>query len=199
MHARFLAFAALLLLGACLSLERQSGEGFLMDLPSVPAAPRENPAHGMLTVYLPTAEATLDTRRVAIIRPDGASDYYAGARWADFLPLVVRDSLVQSLSHRRLVQTVAGDEERAAGPYRLHVAIEDFQAQYERLGQAPIIRIHLRATLEDARRPSQAKQYDVMARQQAVSDALPAIQTAFRSAFETAQRDLMAQLSSAVK
>lgn len=199
MRARFLAVTALLLLGACLSLERQGGEGFLMDLPSVPAAPRENPARGMFTVYLPTAEATLDTRRVAIIRPDGASDYYAGARWADFLPLVVRDSLVQSLSHRRLVQTVVTDEQRTAGPYRLHVGIEDFQAHYERLGDAPVIRIHLRATLEDARRPAQAKQYDVMARQKAVSDTLPAIQAAFRSAFETAQRDLMSQLATTVK
>ena len=112
---------------------------------------------------------------------------------------MVRDAVTQTLAHRKLAAQVSTDDVRATGPYRLQIAIEAFQAEYQQLGKAPTVRIHLQATLQDARRPSQPRSFDVIAQQRAAADQLPAIQAAFRSAFDTAQRDLMAQLSAAVK
>jgi cholesterol transport system auxiliary component len=201
MRARFVLFALLLpwVAGCNFSLERQGGEAFLMDLPPVAAAPRERPPKGALTVVLPSADGTLDTRRVALRRPDGAVDYYEGARWADFLPLQVRDGIVQTLATRHIVQQVQTDDHSAPGPYRLQLAIDAFQAEYVQLGQAPVVRLHVLATLSDARRPSQVQNFDLTATHPAQADDLPAIQAAFRSAFEILQRDLMERLSGVVK
>lgn len=196
----FLALSVLpLLVGCNFSLDRQGGEAFLMDLPPVVAAPREHPLKGSLTVLLPSADGVLDTRRVALRRPDGAVDYYQGARWADFLPLLVRDSTAQTLASRQLVQLVQTDDHSAPGPYRLQLAIEAFQAEYMQLGRPPVVRLHILAHLSDTRHVSKVQTFDFTIMQPAQADDLPAIQTAFRSAFEIFQRDMMQHLALAVK
>lgn len=199
MPGKFL-FAALLLLAACnFSLERQGGEDFLIHFHPVTAAPREKPARGALTVYLPEADASLDSQRIGLVRADGAFDYYAGSRWADFLPMLVRDTLAQSLSHRRLTEQTLTDDVPSPGPYRLRFAIAEFQALYAAPGGPPVVQVHLVAHLTDTRRANASHHFDIFAKAPAVQDEMVAIQSAFQMAFEIAQRDLMEKLAGVIK
>lgn len=190
----------LLLVAACnFSLERQGGEDFLMQFHPLAAAPREKPARGALTVYLPTADASLDSRRIGLVRADGAFDYYAGARWPDFLPVLMRDTLAQTLSHQRLTEQTLTDDDPSPGPYRLRVSIEEFQAIYGAASTPPVVQVHLVATLTDERRAHASYSFDIFARSPAAQDEMVAIQSAFHTAFDVAQRDLMQKLAGVIK
>jgi ABC-type uncharacterized transport system auxiliary subunit len=188
-----------MLCGCNFSLEREGGEQYLMDVPSVTAAPRDKPARGTLTVYLPTVNAALDTRRVALQRPDAAFDYYADARWADFLPLLVRDAITQTLQHRRLTERTQSDDNLAVGPYRLMLTVEQFQAVYTDSAAPPVVYVHLQADLLDSRRPRSPHHFDIQTQAPATHDERRAILAAFHSAFEIAQRDLMERLSRVIQ
>ena len=143
-----------LALSAC-SFQREAGDDWIMTLPgsehpvdTVESAPVGAAA---LKVNLPDAPSWLDSRRVAVRRPDGALDYYAGARWADMLALQLQGALVASLSQSggpasRFSQVVA-DDVAAPTPYRLNVMISSFEVRHD-AGQPPIATVAIGFALQ---------------------------------------------------
>lgn len=186
------------LTGCNFSLERQSGEDFLITLRTLTVPAQTRPLPGALTVELPEAEATIDTRRISLRRSDGATDYYAGARWTEFLPVMVRDALTGSLVNARLTQSITTDEVPAQGPYHLSLVIEEFQAIYANSGQPPLIRIHLQARLSDQRRPHAPRLFELRGQSVALRDDLPSIALAFQQAFESVTQDAVTHLREAM-
>ena len=98
-----------------------------------------------LQIDAPSAEAGLDTTRIALSRSATTLDYFADAAWTDRLPLIIQDRLLESFenSHRLLAFATVGT---ARGDAVLAVQLRHFEAQYGAAGP-PHWRIELSADL----------------------------------------------------
>lgn len=173
---------------------KDTGRSFMFALPPVETAAPGRPGSSSLTVALPTAAPELDTYRIALSRAGKRWDYYAGARWADFLPLMVQDSLTKTLSEAKLFKTTVTDQADGHSEKVLNIDIRAFQAEYAGKDGAPLIKIRLTARLRNQGEAKPATAFDISTEARAAEDSLPAIQTAFAKAFGEAQKQLVGKL-----
>ena len=187
---RFLLIALVAIsLSAC-SFERDGGEGFLVRLPAVTETPTVAAKSApTLEVILPDAPAQLDSRRVGLRRPDGAFDYYAGMRWADFLPLVVQSALVRDLSHDGLV---AASDDTTPGPwlYQLDSSIEYWSVRHPPEG--PVASLKLTWHLSKARVPIASGEAEGL--QSLDAESPRGIAAAFAGAYAQAEQQLAQEI-----
>lgn len=182
----FLSF----LLAACALSPKDLGQAYMFSLGPAKAAAKTHTG-ARLIVELPTTAPELDTHRISLIRDRGVRDYYAGAKWSDFLPVLVQDSLVRTLEGSGLFKSVAPDQTGLAPDMALKLEIRDFQAEYAKTGAAPVIRVRIVATLlnRESGNTIASLQTGSVTRK-AASDSLPAIHAAFKAAFLSAQQRL---------
>ncbi len=109
-----------------------------------PAAPRAVPEQ--LLVGDPTAEAALDTTRVALSRTPTTLDYFADAAWTDRLTVMVQGLLVASLDNSRRFAAVGPQSGALRGDVVLSVELRHFEAAYAGDGP-PHWRIEIAAKL----------------------------------------------------
>jgi cholesterol transport system auxiliary component len=183
------------LLASCaLTTPKDVGRAFMFALPPIETAAAHGRMNDNLTVALPTAAPELDTYRIALSREGKRWDYYAGARWADFLPLMVQDSLTKTLSDAKLFRTAVTDQSGSRGEKILNVDIRAFQAEYEIGSKTPVIKISLMVYLRKQGEGTPAASFDINTEAKAAQDSLPAIQAAFATAFSEAQKQLVQKL-----
>jgi len=191
MRKYFFPLATFFFVAACALAPKDVGRAhmFALDPLGLPSSTALASAPA-LAVALPLSAPDLDTYRIALIHPDGRHDYYAGARWVEFLPLIVQDSLIKTFERAGAFRSVtalqpgigAGDE------LTLKVEIRAFQAEYKKPGAAPVVRVNLAATVLSAGRAPVS--FAVSGESPASRDSLPAIQAAFSSAFIAAQKKI---------
>jgi cholesterol transport system auxiliary component len=123
------------------------------DFPANPglanASTGANASPVQLQITAPSAEAALDTTRIALSRSPTSLDYFADAAWSDRLPLVLQARLVDSFANAHRVIAVAGEASAARGDAILTIALRHFEADYGDAG-APRWRIELSADLINA-------------------------------------------------
>ncbi len=202
MRKPLLALVALAGLAAasCTLSPRDTGRAFIFALPSVPAAATHVAASpDMLTVNLPNVAPELDTARIALVKADGRWDYYAGAKWPDFLPLVVQDNLTQSLAGAHLFRAVTSDQSGTRGEKVLSIAIRDFQAVYDATAKAPVIKVTLSLNLTRRADGETLAAFNASAQVPAEKDRLGSLQPAFATAFRDAQQQAIFKLKQAAQ
>ncbi len=194
------ALCSLLTLGGCLTLQaRDLGEGqrFTLSDVRIKTEARKNGALSLMVRY-PATPGDLETFRIALIRPDGRRDYYADARWAEFLPTLVQSALIDSFEHSGLFKMVISDEMRVRSDFILTPEIREFQAVYSEQGKPPEIHIRFVAALYSVKERRDIDSFSVEAHQKAAAESMQGIQSAFREAFREAQTQLMYEASDAV-
>lgn len=102
-----------------------------------------------LAVALPSAEAALDTTRIALSRSPTTLDYFADAAWTDRLPAILQARLVDSFDNAHRLVALAGEGNAAQSDAILAIALRHFEAQYDG-DAAPHWRIELTADLISA-------------------------------------------------
>lgn len=102
-----------------------------------------------LAVATPSAEAALDTTRIALSRSPTTLDYFADAAWTDRLPVILQARLVDSFDNAHRLVALAGEASAAHSDAILAIALRHFEAQYDGSG-APRWRIELTADLISA-------------------------------------------------
>lgn len=189
----FSCFLALVLLAACSLTPKDIGKSYMFALGPVKTA-RQNTADSTLVVGLPATAPELDTYRVALLRDKKVWDYYAGARWAEFLPALVQDDMIKSIEASGLFKTVSTDQSGFSGGMLLKAEIRSFQAQYQKGREAPVVRIGITLNLFDAAERELVSSFDIIEEKVAEKNSLTAIHAAFQSAFDAAQRQLIVKL-----
>lgn len=109
--------------------------------PSTPAA--GSAAAFALAVAIPGALESLDTRRIALVKPDGTLDYYASASWPDRLPLLVQSALISAFQASGRVPLVSRIQDAMFADYVLTADIRDCAAHYTAEGAAPQVTVTL--------------------------------------------------------
>lgn len=175
----FLAIFALT--ASCTLTPRNTGSAhmFILKPAEVSVAPA---AAKNLTVALPQTSSVLDTARVALTRNGKFQDYYADARWADFLPVLVHDNLAKTLSR-------TGVADAAGGHFILKTDIRAFQAEYTAGRIAPVIKIRMQARLVSLEK-GDVLNFTAEVTRKADHDRLADIQAAFAAAFNDVQKQI---------
>ena len=186
-------FFFLVLLTSCSFAPRETGSGFLFALEPVSIEGKAAP-QGTLVVAMPTATAELDTHRIALKRGGRQWDYYAGARWSNFLPAVAQDNLAKTLQQSHLFRDVVTDESGLSGDRILKTDIQSFQAEYAPGAQAPVIKIRMVFSFVTRLERQPLASFAVEAQKKAAGNTLSAVQAAFADAFAAAQRQFVKKL-----
>lgn len=143
-----LAAAALVLVGCSGILPKPAPAPALYRLTAAAgfsaAAPAGNPVQ--LLVAVPSAEAALDTTRIALSRSPTTLDYFADAAWTDRLPIVLQARLLDSFQNAHRLVALGGASSAAHGDAILTVELRHFEADYGASGP-PRWRIELTADL----------------------------------------------------
>lgn len=99
-----------------------------------------------LVIDAPTAEAALDTVRIALARSPTTLDYFADAAWTDRLSGMVQSSLIKSLDNSHRIAAVGPQNGALRGDVVLVTELRHFEAVYAAAGP-PRWRIELTAKL----------------------------------------------------
>jgi cholesterol transport system auxiliary component len=135
--------------GSMLASGNEPPDVYRLDAPSLPAG--GDPLPLALAIARPRSASSLDTERVAVARPGGGFDYFAGMRWADAAPQMLQSLLVQMFTADGRFATTVAAPSRVPTDLLLDVELRRFEAVYPESG-APRVRVELQATLVDSRK-----------------------------------------------
>lgn len=110
---------------------------FTPDLPKV---------DWQLTVFVPTADAALNTARIALRRSPVSLEYYARANWVDTTPQMIQTLLVESFENSGRIVSIGRQSVTLRADYSLLTDLREFQAEYKDDGP-PTVRVRLNAKM----------------------------------------------------
>jgi cholesterol transport system auxiliary component len=143
----FVVVAAALALAGCTNiLPKPAAPPALYRLTAATGFPAAAAAPIQLQIAAPTAEAALDTTRIALSRSATTLDYFADAAWTDRLPVVLQARLLDSFDNAHRLVALAGASSAAHGDAILTIELRHFEAQYAGAGP-PRWRIELTADI----------------------------------------------------
>ena len=143
-----------------------------------------------LEVATPTAPASLDTPRIALLHNPVQVEYYARANWVDRVPLMVQSVIVEAFETSDRILSVGRDSTDVRPDYVLTTDVRDFQAEYF-AGPNPAVRVGITAKLVSLHRRSvvAVKAFDRGGL--ASADRIEAVVNAFATACDQLLADLV--------
>ncbi len=183
--------AAVVLMAACASFERNVPEPKVYRLPAA-VAPAGPAVEADLLVLEPTVAPGLDTERIASLWPGDRIDYYAGVRWTGALGSTVQVSLVQGARASGRLRTVEGDPGRFRASHVLGIEIERFEADYAQ-GEPPRACVSMTVTLARHADRRALGTWTKSAEVAASANTLSAVTAALGQAYAQAGSELLAR------
>ena len=104
-----------------------------------------------LVVGVPSASASLDSERIALMHGSTTMDYFANALWSDRSPLLVQRALLEGFENSGRIAQVARSEDSLHADYSLESELRDFEARYEQADSAPTILVKIISKMVTAR------------------------------------------------
>lgn len=195
----------LLLSGAGLALSGCGGLGLgptdandtIYVLSPAPApAPPAAAASWALAVDIPDASDALDTRRIALIKPDATMDYYANAEWPDRLPILVQTALVAGFQGSGRV-AVSRIQDGLHADYELGTELRDASAHYSsadkdgKPGGVPKVSVSIVAQISTAHGRKIVADFTATQSADAGQNSTGAVAQAFNAALGAAVQDIV--------
>ncbi len=151
---------------------------------------------GNLTVAYPQAPDALDTYRIALVDQAGHWDYFAGMRWADFLPGNLQSALIATLSASKHFASVSSDDTVDEGRMVLESDIHRFEAVYSAGSSMPQATIDITFSVRKAGRLHADRQFTVSSAVTAQGNGINAVSQAFEKAFADIQSQAVSKITS---
>ena len=147
---RALAGAPILVLGACEGFVELPGQGppprlFRLTPKSTFSEALPDVAW-QLVVEVPSAPASLNTTRVAILRGATELDFYASANWIDRAPMMVQSLIVESFENSGHIVAVGRESLGLRSDFVLKTELREFQAEFKQ-GESPVVNAELNVRL----------------------------------------------------
>jgi cholesterol transport system auxiliary component len=174
-----LAAAALGLLTAC-SILPASEPVQVYLLPSQnPPASQSSAVDWSLRLNTPQASQALGTTRIAVLPQDNQFSTYAGSRWSDPAPSLLRNHLLNAFQSDGRVRALSTDDDNLQADLQLGGELQAFQSEY-RDGKVKVV-IRLQARLADSsQRILATRRFEVV--QPAAGTTVPEVVSAFGEA-----------------
>jgi cholesterol transport system auxiliary component len=161
----------------------------------LPAAPAARPAATAsvawtLRIATPTAPRALDNARIAVVPEANTISVYAGARWADSVPHLVRDRLADAFRDTGRVRAIGTDDGNLGADYELDGSLAAFQTEY--IDGKPTVVIRFDAIVASTRRHQMVATRRFEVREPVDGKQVPQVVEAFGRAMDTLARELTA-------
>lgn len=150
-----------------------------------------------IAVARPVAASSLDTERIALVKPDHGFDYLAGVRWADPAPQMVQQLLVSALGADGGFATAVAAPSRVPTDLLVDVELRHFEAVYGDVDSAPRVRVELHANLVDPRKGARVASFDSSFEVAAARNDRRAVIAAFEQATDQAVQDVATRVREA--
>lgn len=184
-----LALSLLVLLPACTLLtESEPVRLFMLPEPTLEAS-REAPLDLALRVDTPSAASPLDGSRLLVMPSPGELQAYAGARWRDAAPLLLRDTLVEAFRMDGRLATVVDDASRARSDATLTSHLSAFHSRYHEGSPEVVIRLDAQLLDEGSREVLASRRLEVV--EPSRGESIEAVVAAFGRATEAMSRQLV--------
>ncbi len=99
-----------------------------------------------LVVEVPSAPASLNTTRLAILRDAIELDFYASANWDDRAPQMVQSLIVESFENSDRIVAVGPESLGLRSDFVLRTELREFQAQFAD-SDPPVVNVELNARM----------------------------------------------------
>jgi cholesterol transport system auxiliary component len=144
-----------------------------------------------LLVSEPTAPASLDDTRVALLHNPIRIEYYARANWVDRVPVLLQTAVIAGFEQSGKILSIGRDTTDMRPDYILNMEIRDFQADYID-SPTPIVHVGLVGRLVSARKRAilAAKQFE--GAQHASADTVQGVVEAFNVTVGKVVSDIVA-------
>jgi cholesterol transport system auxiliary component len=141
-----------------------------------------------LRIATPTAPRALDNTRIAVMPEANTISVYAGARWADSVPHLVRDRLADAFRDTGRVRAIGTDDGNLGADYELDGSLSAFQTEY--IDGKPTVVIRFDAIVAGTRRQQMvaARRFEV--HEQVDGKQVPQVVEAFGRAMDTLTREV---------
>lgn len=161
---------------------------------TLPASPGGRPASPQpvawsLRVATPAASQVLDSPRIAVAPQAHTLTVYAGARWSDTGPHLVRDRLADAFRDSGRVPALTTDVANLAADYELGGTLSSFQTEYD--GGAPVVVVRYDALLASTRRHNVVASRRFEVREPVQGKDVPQVVEAFGRAMDRLARDVV--------
>ena len=154
------------------------------------AAPLPHVA-AQLLVATPSAQAGLDTRRIALSQTPLSLEYFAGVEWGDRVPFLVQAALVAGFEKSRAIAAAGTEASGVRADFVLDTSVHDFEAVYDSPNRPPHVRVALTAQLVRLLDRSIVAQTTATGEAAAAGNAVPAVVAAFDGALGGAVQQLV--------
>lgn len=145
---------------AALSLIGSEGPPTTFDLRAMPEGRFIGRAGGQLAIREPHAIQVLDNERI-VFRPEAQLvTYYAGAQWADRLPLLVEQRLLAAFEGTTNLKTVSRTTDGLRVDFQLLTEIRDFGVAEETGSKVAEVSIYAKVIADDAGRALSGKLFE---------------------------------------
>lgn len=142
-----------------------------------------------LLVALPTTAPGLDNQLIATRWPGLRLDYYADARWAAPVPVMVQAALVESLQGSRRLRSVQGEFGRFRATHVLTLEVRRLEADYT-AGTLPVAHVTIAAALGRQADRRVLASWSVSTQQPAAANRLTEVIAALSAAFGRAATEV---------
>jgi len=187
-QALLLLALTLLFTGCSLVPEREPVRLFTLPEAALPAA--SSPAQALtLRVDTPSAGAPLDGSRLLVMPRPGELQAYAGARWRDDAPSLLRDYLITAFRRDGRLAAVVDDTSRARSDATLASHLEGFHSRYHDGNPQIVIRLEVQLLDEASREVLASRRMEVVTASR--DESVDAVLAAFGRAADRLARELV--------
>jgi cholesterol transport system auxiliary component len=150
-------------------------------LPSASTAPSSVAAAAWsLRINQPLASQALSSARIAVVPAGNQISSYAGSRWSDAAPRLLRNHLLNTFQNDGRVRALSSDEDSWAADFTLTGELQAFQSEYADGRLSVVVRLH--AQLIDSRSQRILASHRFEVRQALNNPQVPAVVVAFGQA-----------------
>lgn len=179
---------AMLLAGCSLLPDQEPVRLFTLPEPSLSAS-HEASRDLTLRVDTPSAVAPLDGRRLLVMPSPGEFQAYAGARWSDDAPRLLRDHLIAAFRRDGRLAAVVDDASRARSDATLTSHLGGFHSRYREGAPEVVLRLEVQLLDEASREVLASRRLEVVVASD--GDSLDAVVTAFARAADRLSIELV--------
>ena len=169
---------AVVALAACSPLKSTAPVPLTYALhPDLTTPQTQSHSDGVLFVSRPGLPAGFDTDRIALYMDGGRRiDYYAGARWAEALDIVLQDVLVRAGRHELPNMIIDSPDLNIPAQYKLAVKVNDFAPLYEQGASGlPLLRLSMTFTLVQMPRENVISDFTLQSEMRAGDNTVSAV------------------------
>ncbi|MDZ7852183.1 MAG: ABC-type transport auxiliary lipoprotein family protein [Halomonas sp.] len=179
---------SVLFAGCSLLPEQEPIRLFTLPDPSLSAS-SEAPRELTLRVDTPSAGSPLDGPRLLVMPSPGEFQAYAGARWRDDIPQLLRDYLVTAFRRDGRLAAVVDDASRARSNATLASHLEAFHSRYRDGVPEVVVRLEVQLLDEASRAVLASRRIEAVVKSNDAS--LDAVVEAFGRAADQLTRELV--------